>query len=96
MWSGLFVRAVIALGLRAFVRRIILDGEAKPMSRVEKIEAGIQEISPAELADFRAWFAGFDANAWDKQFESDILAGKLDGLAARALLDHADGSSTKL
>ena len=66
------------------------------MSRIEKIEAGIQERSPAESADFRAWFAGFDSNAWDERFEADVLAEKLDGLAARALLDHADGSSTKL
>ena len=66
------------------------------MGRIENIEAEIQEMSPAELADFRGWFAGFDADAWDRQFESDVLAGKLDGLAGRALLDHADGSSTKL
>ena len=73
-----------------------MNGEANPLSRIEKIEAEIQEMSPAELADFRVWFAEFDADGWDRQFESDVLAGKLDGLAARALLDHADGSSTKL
>jgi hypothetical protein len=66
------------------------------MSRIEKVEAEIQELSPAELADFRAWFTRFDADAWDQQLEADVLAGKLDGLATRALGDHADGNSTKV
>ena len=55
------------------------------MSRVEKVESQIRELSSAELADFREWFAGFDASAWDRQFEADVKAGKFDGLAEKAL-----------
>jgi hypothetical protein len=39
------------------------------MSRVEKVESQISELSSAELAAFREWFAEFDASAWDRQFE---------------------------
>ena len=66
------------------------------MEKVEKIEQEVQELSPDELAQFRQWFAAFDAEAWDRQFEADVKAGKLDALAERALRDHAAGKSTKL
>ena len=35
------------------------------MSEVEQIENRIKNLSPEELAEFRAWFAEFDAQAWD-------------------------------
>ena len=66
------------------------------MEKVEKIEQEVQELSPDELAQFRQWFAAFDAEAWDRQLEADVKAGKLDALAERALRDHAAGKSTKL
>jgi hypothetical protein len=66
------------------------------MSRVQQIESEIQRMSPEELSVFRAWFAEFDADAWDRQFELDVKAGKLDDLAARALRDHESGHSTDL
>jgi hypothetical protein len=66
------------------------------MSRVESIESQIQELSPEELATLRDWFAKYDAEVWDRQFEADVHAGKLDALAERALQDHLAGRSTKL
>jgi hypothetical protein len=66
------------------------------MEKVEKVEREVQEFSPEELATFRQWFASFDAEAWDRQFEADVKAGKLDALAERALRDHAAAKSTKL
>ncbi len=66
------------------------------MSRVEKIESQISKLSSAELAAFRNWFAQFDASAWDRQFEADVKAGKLDSLAEKALNDHAAGRSSEL
>ena len=66
------------------------------MSKVASIESRIQELSPEELAELRDWFAKFDAEAWDRQFEADVKAGKLDAMAERALCDHLDGRSTKL
>jgi len=66
------------------------------VSKLENIESQIEELSPQELAAFREWFTKFDAEAWDRQFEADVTAGKLDSLAERALRDHAAGRSTKL
>ena len=66
------------------------------MSSVEKIEGQIKELSPKELTTFREWFLKFDAEAWDRQFEADANAGKLDRLAERALRDHTARRSTKL
>jgi hypothetical protein len=48
------------------------------VSKVENIENQIEELSPEELAAFREWFTRFDAEAWDRQFEADVTAGKLD------------------
>ncbi len=66
------------------------------MGKVENIENQIQELSPEELATLREWFAKYDAEVWDRQFEADVKAGKLDVLAERALRDHLAGRSTKL
>jgi hypothetical protein len=66
------------------------------MSKVKDIENQVKGLSPEELATFRQWFAQFDADAWDRQFEADVKAGKLDALAQRALQDHTAGRSTEL
>ena len=66
------------------------------MSKVKELEKQIEQLSPAELAEFRRWYAEFDAQVWDRQFEADVKAGKLDALAEKALRDHAAGKSTEL
>ena len=66
------------------------------MSKVELIEQQIEKLSPEELAAFRTWYAAFDAEAWDRQFEADVKASKLDALADKALRAHTSGQSTKL
>ena len=49
------------------------------MSTVVEIEQAVRQLSPEELAAFRAWFAEFDAAAWDLEFEQDVRAGALQG-----------------
>ena len=66
------------------------------MGKVEKLEREIQDLSPEEMTELREWFAAFDAQAWDRQFEADVRAGKLDALADQALKAHATGQTTKL
>jgi hypothetical protein len=61
------------------------------MSTVEKIEEAIQQLSPPERAVFRAWFAEFDAQEWDRQLEDDVAAGRLDWLIAEARSDRQAG-----
>ncbi len=66
------------------------------MSKIEAIEEQIENLSPDELAAFRQWYASFDAEAWDRQFEIDVKAGKLDTLADEALRAHLSGQSKPL
>ena len=61
------------------------------MGTVPEIEAAVQKLSPVELAAFRKWFQDFDADAWDRQFEADAKAGRLDSLAEEALADLREG-----
>ncbi len=66
------------------------------MTRIETLEREVQSLTHDELAEFRAWFARFDAAQWDRQIESDMAAGSLDGLAAKALAAHRRGESREL
>ncbi len=66
------------------------------MSKVEAIEQEIEKLSPDELASFRRWYAAFDAEAWDRQFEADVKAGTLDALADTALRAHTSGQTKPL
>jgi hypothetical protein len=64
------------------------------MSIVEELEAAVQRLSPEDRAAFRAWFAEFDAQEWDRQLEADAAAGRLDWLVAEALVDRQAGRCT--
>ncbi len=66
------------------------------MSKVEKIEHEVATLSPPELAKFRVWYAEFDADAWDRQIEQDVVDGKLDVLASQALEAHRMGKTKAL
>lgn len=66
------------------------------MSEVEQIENRIKSLSPEELAKLRAWFAEFDAQAWDRQIEVDSAAGKFDRLIEESLAEHKAGKSRPL
>lgn len=66
------------------------------MSKVETLERRVSTLSAKELAEFRRWFAEFDAAAWDREIERDAKAGKLDTLADQALREHAKGKSKEL
>jgi hypothetical protein len=66
------------------------------MDKIVELEQRVQALSDDELAAFRRWFAEFDGEAWDRQFESDAKAGKLKALAERAGQAHVAGKSTRL
>jgi hypothetical protein len=61
------------------------------MSDVKSIEKAVEALPPAELAEFRRWFAEYDAAAWDRQIDEDAASGKLDRLADEALADYRSG-----
>ena len=66
------------------------------MGNVKSIEKAVESLPPSELAEFRRWFAEFDADAWDKQIEQDAAGGKLVAMASEALADYRAGSVREL
>jgi hypothetical protein len=70
----------------AFSGRYVSD-----VSSVKDIESAVARLSRQDLAQFRTWFVGFDAEAWDRQFAGDAAAGRLDALADEALRDLDEG-----
>ena len=66
------------------------------MSTLQSAEKAVELLSPAELAQFRQWFAEFDGDAWDAQIERDATAGKLDALADEALAEYRAGKATQI
>jgi hypothetical protein len=66
------------------------------MNTLQEIERAVSQLSPEDLAAFRIWFAEFDAAIWDRQFEADVAAGRLDALAEKALQDLKEGRCSDL
>jgi hypothetical protein len=64
------------------------------MSTVNEIEDAIRKLPEVDLVALRAWFAEFDAAAWDRQLERDVAEGRLDMLVEEALQDARDGRCT--
>lgn len=65
------------------------------MSTIAEIENAVRQLPAADLAAFRTWFAEFDAENWDREFESDVKSGKLDWLRDEALRDLREGRCTE-
>jgi hypothetical protein len=66
------------------------------MLDLETVESAVAQLPPADLAEFRRWFAEFDSDAWDAQIEADAAAGKLDALAAEALAEYNAGKAREI
>ena len=66
------------------------------MSTVQDIENAIRQLSPEDLAALRTWFAAFDAEQWDQQFEEDVATGRLESLAQEAIQALREGRCTDL
>ena len=67
-----------------------------PTPEQQAIKDAVRRLSTEDLAAFRAWFSEFNAEAWDRQFEADVAAGKLDSSAEAALTDIREGRCTHL
>jgi hypothetical protein len=66
------------------------------MGTVLEIESAISKLSREDLSVLRDWFKEFDAEAWEKQFEEDMKAGRLEALADEALRDLREDRCTEL
>ncbi len=66
------------------------------MTKLEDIAKSVEQLTPVELAKFRAWFEAFQAREFDGAIERDAKAGKLDWLAEEALAEHRAGKTRPL
>jgi major membrane immunogen (membrane-anchored lipoprotein) len=66
------------------------------MTTIKEIEKAVTNLSPEQLAEFRAWYEEFDAALWDKQFEADVKSGKLDRVAEKAVAEYRAGKAKPL
>jgi len=66
------------------------------MTTLEILKSEIRKLSEKELSSFRAWFAEYDWQAWDRQLERDVSAGRLDALASEALEENERGETSEI
>lgn len=63
---------------------------------LQQLETAITGLPADELAAFARWFEEYRADAWDRQIEADILAGRLDAAGREADADFDAGRCTPL
>ena len=63
---------------------------------VQELEAAVAQLAPDDLAQFAKWFEDYQADEWDRRFEADVAAGKLDALGRQADEDFEAGRATAL
>ena len=61
------------------------------MTTITELQKAILSLSEAEYTELRRWLLDEDWERWEREFEEDVLAGKLDALAAEALEAKAKG-----
>ena len=61
------------------------------MLTVTEIQKAILSLSEAEYADLCRWLLDRNWERWEREFDEDVRAGKLDALAADALEAKARG-----
>jgi hypothetical protein len=66
------------------------------MTKIEALEREVEKLNREELAAFREWFFEYDAEAWDREFEQDVAAGRLDKFAAEVLEEHRQGKTKEI
>jgi hypothetical protein len=63
---------------------------------VAEIEYAIAQLPPRDFAELIAWLQEYREQAWDKQIENDLNAGRLDKLIAEAEEEYKQGLARPL
>lgn len=58
---------------------------------VQELESAVAHLPADELEKFSKWFEEFRAEAWDREFEADVKAGKFDAIAEEIDRDFEAG-----
>ena len=60
-------------------------------STVAELQEAILGLSEADYTELRRWLLDQDWDRWEREFDEDVQAGKLEALAAEALEAKAKG-----
>ena len=63
-------------------------GYYAPVSALAEIEQAIEKLPREDLFQLTGWLSTHFSDAWDRRIEKDIVAGRLDDLAAEAIAEH--------
>lgn len=66
------------------------------MSKIEKLEENVRNLSPEEFSQFREWFYELENERWDQEIEMDFEAGKFDRLIEKARQEFTQGKASEL
>lgn len=50
---------------------------------VQELEAEVARLSQADMKAFAQWFDEFRADAWDREIEADVKAGRFDKIMSK-------------
>ena len=56
---------------------------------VEEIQESVRHLSDEDRVEFWSWYWEMDEARWDKEFEEDVKAGRLDWLAEATAPSHS-------
>jgi hypothetical protein len=62
---------------------------------VKEIEIAITQLPADDLAELMAWLENYHAQAWDKQIEEDLEAGRLDTLLTEIEQEYKAGLASR-
>lgn len=63
---------------------------------LQELEETVTHLSETELVTFAKWFDEFRADQWDRRFEEDVQAGRLDAPGRKADEHFEAGRCTPL
>lgn len=63
---------------------------------LQELEETVTRLSEPELVTFAKWFDEFMADQWDRRFEADVRAGRLDAAGRQAEEQFEAGRCTPL
>ena len=61
------------------------------MTSVAEIKQAILDLTEAEYAELIRWMTDRNWEQWEREFDEDVVAGRLDALASEALDAKAKG-----
>jgi hypothetical protein len=64
------------------------------MTTIQEIETAIDKLPRGQLFELVEWIRARFADAWDRQIDDDLRAGKLDEMAREAVAEYRAGRTT--